>query len=150
MKSEHSNRTIYGTGRIFVGRLEKGEDLLGRLTAIANEEEIRLGTVQVDGYLSSLVLSRHAPEGSFPVEDRSSGIVDIVSCSGTISLFKRRSLPRLAGLFADSDGSLRGGTIRPGTTVHACEVVLTELTGGALSRDFDEETGLPLWKNGVL
>ncbi len=143
-------RTIYGEGRIFVGRIGRGEDLLGRVTAILNEEEIRLGQIAVHGHLTRLVLSRHNPADPFAAEMDLQAPCDITVCSGTVSLFKRRALPQLAGLFVEPEGTLHAGTIRPGTIVHACEIVITELTGGSLSRDFDEETGLPLWKGAIL
>jgi predicted DNA-binding protein with PD1-like motif len=70
--------------------------------------------------------------------------------SGTISQFKGRSMARLNGVLAFADGSTVGGSIGIGTLAYACEVVITELLGGTLTRDFDPDTGLPLWKGGSL
>ena len=145
-------RTSYTTGRTFVGRLPLGVDLLESLTRIVNDEEIEVGRVEVFGSLSSLSLSTLDQQTKFSQTHtfEEEGGYEIGSLSGTISLFKRRSLPRLSGVFADSKGTVVAGNLALGTIVYACEVVLTELTGGKLSRDFDPETGLPLWKSAIL
>ncbi|MCB0713059.1 MAG: DNA-binding protein [Ignavibacteriae bacterium] len=143
-------RTVYTTGRTFVGRLPSGVDLLESLTRIANDEEIKVGRVEVFGSLSTLSLSTLNQETRFSETLSFERGYEIGSLAGTISLFKRRSLPRLSGVFADNSGNVVAGILALGTIVYACEVVLTELTGGSLSRDFDIETGLPLWKNGLI
>lgn len=144
------NRTSYTVGRTFVGRLPKGVDLLEVLTRIVNEEEIRAGRIEVFGSVSSLSLSRLNRETKFSETVTYEEGYDIGSLAGTVSLFKRRSLPRLSGVFSDSAGRIVAGNLMLGTIVFSCEVVLTELVGGSLSRDFDMETGLPLWKNALM
>jgi predicted DNA-binding protein with PD1-like motif len=70
--------------------------------------------------------------------------------SGTISQFKGRSMARLSGTLVGSGGAMIAGSIGLGTRAHACEVVITEYVGGTLTRDFDIDTGLPLWKESSL
>ena len=143
-------RTSYNTNRIFIGRLPSGVDLLESLTRIANEEEIKVGRVEVFGSVSTLSLTRLNQETKFSESITVESGHDIGTLSGTISLFKRRSLPRLSGVFSDSSGNVIAGTLALGTITLACEVLITEMTGGSLSRDFDVETGLPLWKNAFI
>ena len=140
----------YQQGRIFIGRIPFGADLLAAVTRIANEQEIKVGTVTVYGILSrlSLTVFDQAARASSTIERE--GGAEIASLSGTISQFKGRSMARLSGTFSLSDGSLLGGTLAIGSLVYACEAVITELAGGVLSRDFDPETGLPLWKENAL
>ena len=133
-----------------MGRLPSGVDLLESLTVIVNEEEIKTGRVEVFGSLSRLSLILLNQETKFSETVVKEGGLDIGSLAGTVSLFKRRSLPRLSGVFTDSSGELVAGTIGPGTITHACEVLITELKGATFSRDFDMETGLPLWKNALI
>jgi predicted DNA-binding protein with PD1-like motif len=144
------NRSSYAIGRTFVGRLPAGIDLLEGLTRIANEEEIAVGRIEVYGSVSALSLTVQNQETRFAEQVREEQGFEIATLCGTISLFKRRALPRLSGLFAAADGTQRGGTLALGTITHACEAIITELTGRALSRDFDMTTGLPLWKNALL
>ncbi len=47
---------------------------------------------------------------------------------------------------ADRDGRAFGGHAAPGCVVFACEIVLSELHGLSLEREYDETTGLPLWR----
>lgn len=139
-------RKPYEAGRIFVGRLPKGADLMAAITKIANEEGVKLGAVSAHGLLERLSISRHNLETRMNEVAEYDGPAEIAALSGTISQFKGRSMARLNGVVVAGDGSLLGGVIALGTVVHACEVVITELLGGTLTRDFDMETGLALWK----
>ena len=47
---------------------------------------------------------------------------------------------------SDEQGNAFGGHLAPGTVIFACEFVIQELAGDALTRGFDEQTGLPLWQ----
>lgn len=143
------SRIAYQHGRVFVGRLPKGADLVASITRIANEEGIKAGTVAVHGMVSSLALTtRNGLEQVVPAE--LGELLEIAGLGGTVSQFKGRSMARIDGAFVRSDGSMTGGLVALGTAVHACELVLTELLGGTLSRDFDPETGLSLWRANTL
>ena len=140
------NRIPYTLGRVYVGRLPRGADLLEALARIANEESIIVGTVVVHGVVERLSLTVFDPATRMPHAITHDAPLEIASMSGTVSQFKARALPRIAGVCVGVDGATRAGTVARGTTVHACEVVITELVGATLSRDFDAETGLALWK----
>ena len=47
--------------------------------------------------------------------------------------------------FADL-GKAFGGHLAPGTIVFACEFIIQEMEGAPYVRDYDEETGLQLWR----
>ena len=47
---------------------------------------------------------------------------------------------------AGHDGACVGGHVAPGCVIFACELILQELVGEPLEREFDEVTGLPLWR----
>lgn len=140
-------RTEYSIGRTFIGRLPAGIDLLEGLARIANQEEIKVGKIEVFGTVRRLSLTVFNQETRFnETIEREIGH-EIAVLSGTISQFKRRSLPKLSGVFTDPAGTTAAGTLALGTLTHSCEAIITELHGGLLSRDFDMESGLPLWKN---
>jgi predicted DNA-binding protein with PD1-like motif len=140
-------RKPYEHGRVFVGRIPHGADLLETLARIANEESIAVGTVTVNGVVERLELVVLDPSTRLPQPVSRPAPFEIASLAGTISQFKGRSLPRLSGVFVAADGETRAGTLARGTIAYACEAVVTELRGGTLSRDFDMETGLALWKS---
>jgi predicted DNA-binding protein with PD1-like motif len=143
-------RATYSQGRILIGRLPGGADIVEAITRIANEEEIRLATVEVHGTVARAALTVLDQETRFPVAyERETGM-EIGSMSGTISQFKGRSLARLGAVLGAPDGGTIAGTVALGTIAHACEVVIVELIGGTLTRDFDMATGLPLWRNNAL
>lgn len=143
-------RKPHTINRVFIGRLPSGADLVGSITRIANEEGIAVGTVAVHGAVRRVALTIQNQETRFNETIERDGGLEIAAASGTISQFKGRALARLNGVFATPDGQLLGGTIALGTIAHACEVVITELHGATISRDFDMETGLPLWKASAL
>ncbi len=143
-------RKAFRSGRIFVGRLPKGVDLVESITLIANDEGLSAASVRVFGEVSAVSLTRFDQETRIPRGQQREGSFTIAAMHGTISQFKRRSLARLSGVFVDADGSIVAGTVALGTTCYACEVVIEEIDGAGLSRDFDMETGLPLWKGMLL
>lgn len=143
-------RKPYTSGRIYIGRLPNGADLLGSITHIVNEEAIKAGTVEVHGSVSRAVLSIFDPATKQQERIEHESGAEIVTLTGTISQFKGRSMPRLNGAFVSPNGNFFGGTLALGTEIYACEVVITELIGGTLSRDFDPDTALPLWKESSL
>ena len=133
-----------------MGRLPKGADLLATITRIANDEGIRAASVTAHGAVARATLALFDQATKTPrTIEREEGM-EIASMSGTISQFKGRSMARLNCVLAGSDGTVVGGVVAIGTLVYACEVEIVELLGGTLSRDFDMETGLPLWKDGSL
>ena len=46
---------------------------------------------------------------------------------------------------ADTSGQAHGGHLAPDTIVFACEWVIEAFDGIELEREFDSQTGLPLW-----
>lgn len=143
-------RKPYQQGRIFIGRLPQGADLVAAVTRIANDEAIKLGTVTVHGAVERAAIARIDAATRMQQTVEYDGVMEIAAMSGTISQFKGRSMARLEGTLALDDGRLIGGMITVGTVAHACEVVITELLGGVLTRDFDAATGRPLWKESSL
>jgi uncharacterized protein len=144
------SRKHYTPGRVFVGRIPRGADLIESIARIANEESIGVARVEVSGVVERLALTVLDPSTPMPTAIVHETPIEIASLSGTITQFKARALPRLAGMFVASDGTIRAGTLARGTRVYACEIVITELIGATLSRDFDRETGLALWKKSSL
>jgi hypothetical protein len=136
----------YSPGRTFIFKLEPEADLLASITRFANDEGVKVGRVSAIGAVTNASFSYFNQETKVYQPMEVPGRFEIVSCSGNISQFKQRSFAHLHIVFADSEGRAFGGHLAPGTTVFACEVILDELLGGTLTRDFDPETGLAGWK----
>jgi predicted DNA-binding protein with PD1-like motif len=139
-------RSIYTTKRTFIGRLPHGADLLESITKIVNEENIRVGKVTAIGAVQNGAVSYYDQTTKQYERIEFDKPMEILSCIGNVSVFKQRSMVHCHIVFSDREGKCFGGHLANGCTVFACEIIIEELEGDRLLRDFDETTGLPLWQ----
>lgn len=135
----------YLTGRILLGRLPKGGDLLKEITRVVTENGIETGTLMVIGAVSRARFGFYDQEGReyhFKEVDRH---LEIVSCSGNISLLDNQPMVHAHIVLADEDGNTVGGHLAEGTVIFAGEAYIRELKGEKLVRSYDKPTGLSLW-----
>lgn len=132
-------------GRVFIGRLPKGGDLLESLTAVCRERKVELAKVSALGAVEhACVAYYHLGRQEYETFDLQ-GELEILSLTGNVSLRDGAPIVHAHVVFGDAQGRAFGGHLTPGTIVFACEFVLEELTGARLERGFDAPTGLPLW-----
>lgn len=132
-------------GPVYMGRLAFGSDLLEGITAICRERDIRLGRVEALGAVQRSVLGfydQNAREYSFFNLDSPMEITKLV---GNISVKDGQPMVHAHVTLADEQGRAYGGHLAPGTTVFACEVIVQAFEGTELVRQYDDQTGLPLW-----
>jgi len=136
-------------GRVFIGRLEFGDDLLEKLTELCRSNAIKAGTVSAIGAVQNVKLGYYSQS-----EKKYTGCVEIdkkleiASCAGNISLNDKNDIfVHLHIVLADHNAQTFGGHLMPGTKVFATEYCIEEITNIELKRSKDEVTGLPLWKN---
>ncbi|MDP8262341.1 MAG: DNA-binding protein [Candidatus Ancaeobacter aquaticus] len=138
MKAKHKNT--------FIGRLPHNEDLLGALTDVCKKKNIQLGTISVIGAVSNVVLGYYDQDKrTYGESVRLTEKMEIVSCSGNISLKDDEIFVHAHVSVADSRGICYGGHLMNGTIVFAAEYHITELDGKLLIRKPDNQTGLNLW-----
>ena len=116
-----------GAGRLYMGKLGHGLDLLEEITAVCERQNIQLGRVEAIGAVKSARIGyydQEAREYRFLTLDQP---FEIISLIGNVSLRDW------------------GGHLAPGTVIFACEIFLEAFDGPCLERAFDDETGLPLW-----
>jgi uncharacterized protein len=133
-------------GRRIMGRLAKGDDLLGALERRAGELGLKLGEVRALGAVSA------ARVGFYDQAARQYRYLDfrepleIVALMGNVSLKDGKPFVHAHVTLADAQGRAWGGHLAAGTPVFACEFVLQEYESEeSLVRGLDEETGLFLW-----
>jgi predicted DNA-binding protein with PD1-like motif len=133
-------------GRKIMGRLAKGEDLLGALTSCAREHGISLGEVQAIGAVSQ------ARVGYYDQAERKYYYLDlnnpreILSLTGNISLKDGEPMVHAHITLSGDDGRAVGGHLAEGTLAFACEFAIQEYRSATpLVRQMDEPTGLFLW-----
>jgi len=138
----------YKQGRTFMGKLPHNSDLLAELTKFCTQNNVRNGqlclvgaTISAKlGYYSQTLQKYTIHEGG----NLSEGM-EIVSCSGNISIKDDNPFCHVHIVLADKDGKTYGGHLMSGTIIYAAEFVIKEFLGENLTRGLDDVTKLPLW-----
>lgn len=138
----------FKNGRTYVSKLNHGCDLFEKINKICIEKNIKTGWVNLIGAISSL------KTGFYNQEDKEyiyttyayDEPLEIVSCTGNISQKDGKPLCHLHIIAADKKGKCIGGHLVAGTAIFAGELIIQELLGETLNREYDEQTGLNLWQ----
>jgi predicted DNA-binding protein with PD1-like motif len=129
-----------------VARLPHGGDLLEEIAAVADEHGMRAAELRAIGALKSARLSFYDQTsleyGEFAVDEP----VELVGLLGNVSRKAGTTLVHAHATLAGHDGACLGGHVAPGCVIFACELLLQELVGDPLEREFDAVTGLALWR----
>lgn len=136
----------YMRGRRVVARLPHGGDLLEEIAAVADAHGMRAAELRAIGALQTARLAFYDQTtheyGEFAVD----APVELVGLLGNVSRRDGATAVHAHATLAGHDGGCIGGHVAPGCVVFACELILQELVGEPLEREFDEVTGLPLWR----
>ena len=132
-------------GRAFVGRLETGSDLVDEIERHCAEHGVTAAQVTVIGAVRRARYAYYEQDGRRYRELETDTHHEIVGFVGNISLREGRPFLHAHATFADADGQTVGGHLLRGIDVFVAEVMIRELSGVALVRQHDEETGLALW-----
>ena len=138
-------REIQGSRRL-IGRLQRGSDLLNGLTGICVEESVKLGWVEALGAVSKARLTyydQEAREYKFIDIDRE---LEVAALVGNVSLKDGKPMVHAHVTLADETGRAYGGHLASGTIVFACEYIIQVFDAPSLTRSYDAETGLQLWR----
>lgn len=144
--AQRSRPRAYRPGRVLIGRLPSGADLIRALEDLCTSHRITTGFFSLIGAVSSAKLKYYRQDVKTYVAVRlSQQRMEIVCCSGNISLLDNRILVHAHAIFADRNGHTCGGHIADGTRIFAAEYVIQEVRGALLRRRRDLFTGLNLW-----
>ena len=135
-------------GRIFVGRLAHGADLLAELTRLAAENGVRCGRVEAIGAVSRARVGYYDQAAKKYGHLEWNEPMEILALVGNVS--EKADAPGKPFVHAhvtvaDEQGRAFGGHLAEGTIVFAAEFRIEELSGVELVRRPDEATGLALW-----
>ena len=133
------------TGKILIGKLEHGSDLLESLTSICMHEGITMGRVEAIGAVQKANIGYYNQQTREYKYQEFVENMEILVLVGNISLKDSKPMVHAHITLGRGDFTSIGGHLSPGTIVFACEYVITELRGRSLERGYDETTGLPLW-----
>jgi predicted DNA-binding protein with PD1-like motif len=133
------------SGRILVGRLATGSDLVAEIEDQCAEQGILAAEVTVIGAVRRVRYAYYEQAEQRYRELATETHHEITGFVGNVSV--RDDVPFLHAhaTFADADGATVGGHLLRGIEVFAAEVVIRELRDVSLVRRHDAETGLALW-----
>nr|MDO8079833.1 DNA-binding protein [Candidatus Freyarchaeota archaeon] len=126
--------------RIIVAKLEKGEDLLDSLVALAKKYELISGFFSAIGALSEANIG-FFEKGKYKSVKLESDL-ELVSCIGNISYREGEATVHTHMVVGDREGRAFGGHVLKGCIVSVtCEIFLMEIDR-IIKRTEDEATGL--------
>ena len=136
---------VQGSRRL-IGRLQCGSDLLDGLSRICVEENVKLGWVEALGAVSKARLTCYDQEAREYRSIEMDRELEITALVGNVSLKDGKAMLHAHVTLADETGRAYGGHLASGTIVFACEFIIQVFDAPILTRSFDVETGLQLWK----
>jgi predicted DNA-binding protein with PD1-like motif len=137
--------------RVFVARLERGEDLHESVLELARWHRIDAASIRGQGILERATLARWDVEARRhgDAEDHE-GPLELAALGGTISLRATKGGVREQDVRLHAVVCGPGGAIGAGFVVRArvlaVELVVDVYDGADLERVDDSATGLPLWR----
>lgn len=131
---------------IYQGRLNRGDELIISLTNHLKEKGIKSGFIHGIGAVSSAKLGYFNAQTKKYEELLFDENMEILSLNGNISIKDGDIFPHIHAMFSKKDFTAIGGHLFSPTIVYAFEFMIYEYSGEPLMRQFDEDTGLYLWK----
>jgi predicted DNA-binding protein with PD1-like motif len=132
-------------GRIWVGRLATGDDLVEEIERFCGEQGVQAAWVSALGALRRAAFAYYEQEERRYLELESVEHHEITSFVGNVSIRDDRPFLHAHASFASRSGSTVGGHLLLGCEVFVAEIEIREMTGVELQRTPDELTGLALW-----
>jgi predicted DNA-binding protein with PD1-like motif len=129
-----------------IGKLRHDEDLLRELLSVCKEKDILLGRISAIGAVKKarLVFYDQQARRYRPLEINKN--LEISNLTGNVSVRDGEPMIHAHITLSDCNGTAYGGHLDEGTIVFACEFVMDVYEGPQYVREYDETTGLPLWK----
>lgn len=135
----------FKAGRLLLGRLPYRNDLIAALEGFCADHSIQTAIFSIIGSVTSATLGSYDQNQQVYVTFNKVEPLEIVHCTGNVSLKNGKPAVHAHAVFADINGQTLGGHIFSETIVYAGEIYVQELLGQPLSREYDEDTGLFLW-----
>ena len=132
-------------GRVLLGRLERGDDVLHALTQFCKQHEIRAGHLEAVGAVERGGVGYYDHVARVYSEKRFDEGMEIAALVGNVSQKGGDTFLHCHVILADRDGRCFGGHLLEGNIAFACEFAVTELKGTPPERSRDASTGLDLW-----
>lgn len=131
-------------GSFFV-RLERGEEILSSLAALAEKEDIALGCVSGLGAVDRFTAGVFFPQEKVYRKNDFHGNFEITSLTGTITRMDGKPYLHLHMSAGNEYGKVMGGHLNEAHVSATCEIVV-RVVDGSVGRAFSDEIGLNLFE----
>ena len=128
-----------------MARADRGEEILESIKRIALAENIKLASVSALGAVDDFTVGVYNVEEKKYYSNSFTGSFEIVSLTGTINTMNGEFYAHLHMSAGNDRGEVFGGHLNKATVSATCEMVIT-LINGRVDREYDEITGLNLFK----
>lgn len=132
-------------GNTIVARMDRGEEIVTSVLALAEQEHIRLASIQALGAIDRFTAGVFNTETKQYHANEFSGAFEIVSLTGTLSTMDGKPYCHLHLSAGNEKGEVFGGHLNSARISATCEMVL-QLIEGQVERKFSEEIGLNLFE----
>lgn len=130
---------------VIVARIDKDEEILEQLKAIAIKENIKLASVQALGAINDFTVGVYKTDEKKYYSNSFQGYYEITSLTGTINTMDGEYYAHLHMSAGNQKGEVFGGHLNRAIVSATCELVITVIDG-RVDRVHNEETGLNIFK----
>lgn len=128
-----------------IARIDKGEEILGKLKEIALKENIKFAEVSALGAVDDFTVGVYKVNEKQYLANHFTGYFEIVSLTGTINTMNGEYYSHLHMSAGNEKGEVFGGHLNQAIVSATCEMVI-RIIGACVDRKHDDETGLNLFK----
>lgn len=128
-----------------VARIDRGEEILQQLEVIAKNENIKLANINALGATNKFIVGVYKTKEKKYYSNVFEGDFEIVSLTGTITTMNSEYYSHIHMSAGNEKGEVFGGHLNKAFVSATCEMVIN-IIDGHVSREFDEEIGLNLFK----
>lgn len=130
-------------GNKILVRVDKGEDIVTALKALAAKENVKVASVSGLGAVNDVTVGLFVTGEKTYRSNRFTGDMEIVSLTGGVTRMKGAPYLHLHMSVADRDGTVVGGHLDRAVVSATCEIML-DVADGSVDRAFDADIGLNL------
>ena len=129
---------------IIIARIDKGEEILEQLKAIAITENIKLASINALGAINDFTVGVYKTDEKKYYSNSFKGYYEITSLTGTINTMDGEYYAHLHLSASNEKGEVFGGHLNQAIVSATCEMVIS-IVNGDVDRCYSDEIGLNLF-----
>ena len=132
------------SGNTYTVRIDLGEEIVGSLKKLCEDEQILLGRVEAIGAADHAVLGVYDPAKKEYYPETIDEFMEIASLNGSVTAMDGKPYIHLHATLADRRHVIHGGHVLEMRVGATCELFVTVMDG-EIRRHKDEGLGINLW-----